>query len=77
MDSSEVLICLQAQVEELKSKNQHYLAYLVSQAMHLIRKQGEELRLLRGDTDRRSMKRDLQRRELPEGTRLQILSLTN
>jgi hypothetical protein len=57
MDSTEILLCLQALVEELKSKNNLYDAYRVSQAMQLIRAQEEELRLLHGEADRRAVNR--------------------
>lgn len=66
MDLKENLLCLQALAEELKSTNNLYAAYRVKEAMRLIRKQGEELRTLRGEADRRAMKRCPRSQELPE-----------
>jgi hypothetical protein len=73
MDSTEILICLQALVVELESADNLYDAYRVSQAMQLIRAQEEELRLLRGEADRRAMKRYEQPQGLSEFSRAKLL----
>ncbi len=77
MDSTEILICLQALVDELKSKNNLYDAHRASQALQLIRAKEAELRLLHGEVDRRARKRYQQPQELSEFSREKILSLAD
>jgi hypothetical protein len=75
VDTKETLLCLQALADELKSTNNLYGAHRVSEAMQLIRRQVEELRILRGEDDRRAMKRYLHSQEPSEFSRMPILSL--
>lgn len=57
MDPSEILICLQSLVNELKNKGALYDAHRVSEGMKLIRAQREEIYLLHGNTERRVVRR--------------------
>jgi hypothetical protein len=75
MDSRDVILCLQALGEELKSTNNLYDAHRVIQGIQLIRKQEEELRSLRGETDRRATKRYAYSQEIPVDRREPMLSL--
>ena len=75
MDSRDIILCLQALAEELKGTNNLYDAHRVTQGIRLIRKQEEELRSLRGEADRRAVKRHSYSQEIPVDRREPVLSL--
>jgi hypothetical protein len=75
MESLDVLICLQALKGELDREGKLYDAHRVSEAMQLIRAQSVELRMLRGDEERRSTNRDQQPQRISEFKQKQILTL--